>query len=187
MKKLWGVLLVAYLLGVLSGWAVESYHSSQVLTDELEHSDVSCIREETSMHLQDLKFHTGTALKALEGGSTVEFNLSMVEVERDLFRLYNDLASSTRYLYPELPPAGEEIANLTDPSPCIEFVRSSREAVLKGESNIPAVEDGLSLINSFAVEWLGKKTYPSREFIEVHKRLQEGCELLVPKIKNARE
>ena len=132
-----------------------------------------------------MEFYTDTALKALRYNSTGEFNLSMVEVERDLFRLYNDLASSTRYLYPKLPPAGEEITNLTDPSPCIEFVRSSREAVLSGKANVSAVGEGLSLIKSFAMEWLGKRTYPSREFIEAHKRIQERCELLVSEKKSA--
>lgn len=175
MKKLWALMVVLYLLGALSGWALEAHHSSQVLRS----AEISCIHEKISMDLYNLEFHSKTSLNALKTNSTGAFNISAMDMERDFGDISTRMSEATIYLYYGRRPTDSEITNLTDTSPCMRFIEASKEAIFNGEANISAVEKGLSLIQDFAVEWLSVGSYPSNEFLRANEKLQRECELLI--------
>ncbi|GAB6102679.1 hypothetical protein JCM16138_19020 [Thermococcus atlanticus] len=183
MKKLWILLIVLYAAGFLSGLALESHYSTQRIINARNHAEISCVREKTFMELRDMEFHSGNSLNALKTNSPGVFNLSMMELEGDLSRLSTQLSEAAIYLYPGRRPTDEEITNLTDTSPCINFVEASRAAALEGEVNVSAVEEGLQMIQSFASEWLDSGDYPSKELLNANRELQEQCRLLLPGIK----
>ncbi len=183
MKKLWILLIVLYAAGFLSGLALESHYSTQRIINVRNHAEISCMREKTFMELRDMEFHSGSSLNALKTNSPGVFNLSMMELEGDLSRLSTQLSEAAIYLYPGRRPTDEEITNLTDTSPCINFVEASRAAALEGEVNVSAVEEGLQMIQSFASEWLDSGDYPSKELLNANRELQEQCRLLLPGIK----
>jgi len=183
MKKLWILMIVLYAAGFLSGLVLESHYSTQRIINERNHAEISCVREKMFMELRDMESHSGNSLKAIKTSSPGVFNLSMMELERDLSRLSTQLSEVAIYLYPGRRPTDEAITNLTDTSSCMEFIETSRKAVIKGEANISVVERGITLIQNFAVEWLNNGTYPSHEFLQTNRELQEQCRLLLPEIK----
>jgi hypothetical protein len=103
-------------------------------------------------------------------------------MERDLSDLSTRMSEAAIYLYPVRRPTDNEITNLTDTSPCMRFIEASREVILNGEANISAVENGISMIQNFTVEWLSRGSYPSDEFLHANEKLQRECELLMPKV-----
>ncbi|WP_457752077.1 hypothetical protein [Thermococcus sp.] len=179
MKRLWILVIVLYTAGFLSGLVLESHYSTQRIINERNHAEISCVREKTFMELRDMEFHSGNSMKAIKTNSLEVFNLSMMELGKDLSRLSTQLSEAAIYLYPGRRPTDEAITNLTDTSSCMEFIEASRKAVIKGEANISVVERGITLIQNFTVEWLNNGTYPSKEFLNANRELQMKCEMLV--------
>jgi|GEM_PF-3780118 len=179
MKKLLILLIILYAAGFLSGLALESHYSTQRIITERNHAEISCVREKTFLELRDIEFHSENSVKALKTNSLGVFNLSMIELERDLSRLSTQLSEAAIYLYPGRRPTDEDTTNLTDTSPCMEFIETSRKAVLGGKANISVVEEGLQTIQSFANEWLDDGNYPSKKFLQANKKLQMECEVMI--------
>ncbi|WP_048150571.1 hypothetical protein [Palaeococcus ferrophilus] len=161
--------------------SIGEYGSQRFIEGQRDREEL-CIHQMTSIALSDIRFHSKVALESLEQNSTETFNLSMVELTRDLSRLESNLVRSAMLIFPEDFPDNATVANMTKNDGCITFIEVSRDAVLNGTANIPAVREGLDMIHNFVVKWRENGKYPAEELLRANPELQRKCSALIPEV-----